>query len=351
MARRKPYTRVKKEGQVRPDHVDGMGDVAFKGFQCLNSECTEFIFVRTDEIGEAFEITCPQCGHVLRSGGETTFFDYDLVRLREDDEDETIETGEFVILHDDYVEEAHEYKYCLLCNALKPVVLFDVHRSRKTGRQGECSLCKQVYNSIKNQTRLIDQHREAAQKRRLYVDLSGGGRIDSESVRRRFEHKCFKCGEDLIGGEAGQRGVLDHTLPARYLWPLTKDNATLLCSRCNGNKAEKWPSEFYSRGELRRLSVLTGIEYDLLAGEPQYNPEALEKLQDSEQVDAMLVKYGAYMDELRALRNRVLLDTGVDFFQHATGISEEWVTKADEELAELRARRESVSEEPDTDGQ
>ena len=28
-----------------------MGDVVFKGFQCLNSECLEFIFVRKGEIG------------------------------------------------------------------------------------------------------------------------------------------------------------------------------------------------------------------------------------------------------------------------------------------------------------
>ena len=280
MARRKPYTRVNKEGQVRPGHVKDMGDVAFKGFQCLNSECTEFIFVRTDEIGEAFEITCPRCGDVLCSGGESKFFDYELSRLRDNGKDETIETGEFVILHDEYVAEALEYKYCLLCNALKSVDLFDVHRSRKTGRQGECRLCKQLYNSIKNQTRLIDQHREAAQKRRLYVELSGGGRIDSESVRKRFKHKCFKCGEDLIGEDAGPRGVLDHTLPARYLWPLSSENATLLCSRCNGNKAEKWPSEFYAPEELRRLSVLAGIGHELLAGEPHYNPEALRKLQN-----------------------------------------------------------------------
>lgn len=280
MARRKAYTRVQKHGQLRPEHVKGMGDISFKGFQCLNSECTESILVRTDELGETFEIACPRCGYVLRSGDETKFFDYELVRLSGEGETDTIETGEFTILHDDYVAEALEYKYCLLCNALKPVELFDAHRSRKTGRQGECRLCKGVYNSIKNQTRLIDQHREAAQKRRLYVELSGGSRIDSESIRRRFGHKCFKCGEDLIGEDAGPRGVLDHTLPARYLWPLSSENATLLCSRCNGNKAEKWPSEFYAPEELRRLSVLAGIGHELLAGEPHYNPEALRKLQN-----------------------------------------------------------------------
>jgi hypothetical protein len=43
MARRRPYTKIKKTNQIRADHVKGMGDVVFKGFQCLNSKCQEFI--------------------------------------------------------------------------------------------------------------------------------------------------------------------------------------------------------------------------------------------------------------------------------------------------------------------
>jgi hypothetical protein len=35
MPRRKPYTKVVKRNQLRANHVRGMGDVVFKGFQCL----------------------------------------------------------------------------------------------------------------------------------------------------------------------------------------------------------------------------------------------------------------------------------------------------------------------------
>ena len=52
MVRRKPYTKVNKTNQIRAEHVRGMGDIVFKGFQCLNSECREFIFIRKDEIGD-----------------------------------------------------------------------------------------------------------------------------------------------------------------------------------------------------------------------------------------------------------------------------------------------------------
>ena len=54
MPRRKPYTKVVKTNQIRAEHVRGMGDIVFKGLQCLNSECQEFIFIRKDEIGDDF---------------------------------------------------------------------------------------------------------------------------------------------------------------------------------------------------------------------------------------------------------------------------------------------------------
>jgi hypothetical protein len=153
MPRRAPYTRVNRINEVRADHVKGMGDVVFKGFQCLNSECEEFIFVRKDSIGEIFEITCPSCGFVLRSGDETQFFSYEMLDIRSNPPT-IVEDGNFTILHDDYIAEAKEYKYCLICNTLKPLDLFDRHSARQSGRQGECRLCKAVYNSIKNQTRI-----------------------------------------------------------------------------------------------------------------------------------------------------------------------------------------------------
>jgi 5-methylcytosine-specific restriction endonuclease McrA len=325
MPRRAPYTKVEKRNQLRPAHVRGMGDVPFKGFHCLNPECTAWIFVRSDDLVEAFEIRCESCGHVMASGDVVRLYDYDLVDKRDES---IVESGAFAILVDDYVAEAQEYKYCIICAAMKPLEMFDAHSARRTGRQGECRLCKRTYNTLKNQTRLTDQHREAAQKRRLYVELSGNARIDSTVILDRFGYACFKCGADLSAVTAGDR-PLDHTLPAAYLWPLTTENATLLCRPCNGNKAGRWPAEFYSDQELRRLSALTGIPYDTLAGEPQYNPEALARLQDPVFIDAMIAKYAPYMDELVRLRNRVRRGAGVDFFAAATGLSPTWIRQAD----------------------
>jgi len=330
MPRRKPYSRVNKTNQIRAAHVVGMGDVVFRGIQCLNPECVNFIFICEDGLPSEYQVVCPMCNYEMESGGETIFYEYTM-DVEENGEMVQGEPGVFSIFHDDYLNEAQRYKYCIICSAMKPLESFDRHASRTSGRQGECRLCKKAYNEIKNGTRLSDQHREAAQKRRLYLDLAGISHIDSSQIEDRFGHCCFNCGKDLSRVMNRTEKPLDHTLPVYFLWPLTTQTATLLCRKCNGDKAEQWPATFYSDSKLRELAVKTGLPYDLLAGTPSYNPEALEALKRAETVDKLLTKYAPYIErELIPLRNRILRDTGVDFFASTPHISEEWVHKANE---------------------
>lgn len=345
MARRAPYTKVEKKDFDRPAHVEGQGDVLYRGFQCLNPNCTHFLFVKDQDITDDFDIACPVCRFRHAAGETTLIYRYD---LRDKRDDSIIESGDFEIVHDDYIEEAKGYKYCIICGALKPVELFDKHRSRKTGRQGECNLCKQIYNSIKNQTRLADQHREASQKRRLYTELTNSPRIDIGAIYEKFGSACFKCSlelsQDREKGKKELRGNLDHTLPAKYLWPLTTDNATLLCKEHNADKAEAWPGEYYTDEELRRLAPLVGIDYKVFKAEAHFNPEALERLKKAEFVEALFVKYARYVDELLRLRNRILIATGFDFFKSWPKISGDFVRRADEMLKE-RAATEDTDDE------
>ena len=330
MARRAAYTKVERKNFSNPDHVKGMGDKTFRGFQCLEKACTEFIFVQAESIDPDFYIECPTCGFAHQAGETTSLYDYELIDTRDNSE---IESGLFEILHDDYVTESKEFKYCIVCGALKPFELFDTHRSRRTGRQGECRACKQVYNSIKNQTRLVEQHREASQKRRLYTHFEDRDKMDIVAIYERFGNQCFKCGldlaSDLTAGVARKEGNLDHTLPVFYLWPLTTNNATLLCREHNGEKAEKWPSVYYSDAELKKLSALTGIEYSELSGEPIFNPNALERLKDPRFVEALFEKFARHPDELLRLRNRILKRTGFDFLDISAKISPDWKLQAD----------------------
>lgn len=330
--RRSRYTTVEKNNFIRPPHVEGKGDVLYRGFQCLNARCTNLIIVEDIEITDDFAIKCDKCEFSHVAGNTKFIFEYDL----KDKRDGTSETGKFEILIDDYIKEAKGYKYCLYCCAIKPLELFDKHGSRKTGRQSECNLCKKFYNSIKNKTRLAEQHRKASQQRRLYTELTRSPRIDLGKIYEKYKSKCFKCGCNLSGDRDGSKAVLlgnlDHTLPVKLLWPLTTDNATLLCKTHNGQKSEKWPGEFYTDAELRRLYPIVGIEYATLKGAPRYNPDALERLKDAQFVEALFAKYANYQEELLTLRNRILKATDLDFFASWPQISDELVQQANNKL-------------------
>ena len=83
MARRSGYTKVEKAGLNRPAHVEGMGDVVFRGFQCLNPECENFIFVKEDAIANNFAIQCEACDFIHEAGEVSVVFEYELKNEKE----------------------------------------------------------------------------------------------------------------------------------------------------------------------------------------------------------------------------------------------------------------------------
>ncbi len=323
MSRRKTTIRVVKKDQERPTHVRGQGDVLYRGFQCAAPGCTAWLVMEAAELAAPFEFACTTCAHLHRSGDAVELFDYDVVDERKG---QSLESGTFKVLIDDYVNDGVPLKYCLLCYALKPVSAFDSHASRRSGVQGECRSCKQQYNALKNPTRTRDQLREAAQRRRLFMDLAETPAVNSQAVADRFGGRCFNCDEELK--DPGD-WVMDHTLPASYLWPLTRGNATLLCARCNGQKADKWPGDFYGRRKLKQLAAKTGFGLDVLKGPARFNPDAIEALRDAKHVTSVMQKWASETDEILKLRNKILSDCGFDILADAK-VSPDLVTRADQ---------------------
>ena len=107
---------------IRAEHVKGKGDILWKGFQCINPECTEFIFVPLALLDEEdWLITCPKCSQEIFSGGHSKFYDYQMKVKNETGQYEIKEDGEFFVEHDEYIAEAQLYKYCIVCNSMKPI--------------------------------------------------------------------------------------------------------------------------------------------------------------------------------------------------------------------------------------
>lgn len=343
MARRSSYSKVNRRNEIDRKKSKRKGDVLFSIFQCLNPKCTNLITIESSElfidktIKHNFDFFCPKCQYHYYYGGTEKFFEYsmDIKDDSNEHQEETIYTtvssGNFLVKHEIYLKKAKQFKYCVLCSTLQPIENFDNHKNRKSKKQGECNTCKFTYNSIKNKTRISEQFAESAQKRRLYTELSGIDKIYTKIIFDKYDSKCYKCGLDL-SDPIKTTAHLDHTLPAKYLWPLNTDNATLLCSACNGNKSDTWPGEFYSEKELRGLVVKTGIDYKILSGKPFYNPKAIEKLHQEDVVQSILISYAKHIDEIIKIRNRILSDTNFDFFTSTNGISKEIISKANLKL-------------------
>lgn len=255
--------------------------------ECSNPECERIFKVREDDRADDSEpVVCPQCDYPNPP---------------------------------ELFERAARHKYCRVCETLQPLENFHRHARFRSGRQLECKVCKNTrINPTLNPLRTPDQHREASDRRRLYTVLSHDSKIDSDGVYKLFGGRCFNCGTELrkvIGAGGGYH--LDHTLPVKYLWPLTT-GATLLCAECNNAKHERWPSEFYEQAKLRKLAVLTGIEYPLLAGQPRFNLVAVRLIQDN--IDEFLAQWVAQADEIGRLRNTILKVEGVDIYDGATNV-------------------------------
>jgi hypothetical protein len=314
MARRAPYTRVVKNNELRAAHVKGEGDRLYRLVSCLGLECQSMFRVAEDDAQADKPLVCPTCGFKHQRGTATKFADYELM----DRKSETVlGAGPFEISHDAFLDAAPVFKFCIICSTLQPADNFDRHAGRKSGLQGECRVCKQAYNEIKNGSRLPEQHREAADYRRLMVELAQDSirRLDAAALYATFGGSCFNCKKQLVKASGGPDGYyIDHTLPAKYLWPVWA-GPTLLCRACNGSKADKWPSAFYKPPELRALAVLTGIDYAVLAGPAQFNPTAVEYLCDN--AETVLERWIAYPDRLTDLRQKVYDSTGTDVFASA----------------------------------
>ena len=130
----------------------------------------------------------------------------------------------------------------------------------------ECRSCKGAINAVLNPKRTKEQLHESAVRRRVADLLLEGENepIDIADLFKRFGSRCFKTKQPL-DIKKRDTWAIDHILPSKWLYPLTKENASLLSADANNNKRDKWPSEFYTNNELIELAKITGADLSLLS--------------------------------------------------------------------------------------
>jgi len=159
------------------------------------------------------------------------------------------------------------WKQCNVCGRTMPFPAFSGHKGwGPLERQMECRSCKAVINTKLNPKRTKEQLHESGIKRRVADLLLKGEneKISFDQLFRKFNSRCFKTGKVLKINDRSSWAV-DHILPSKYLYPLTRENAALLSREANENKRDRWPSEFYSNQEIKELSRITGVNLALIS--------------------------------------------------------------------------------------
>jgi len=168
------------------------------------------------------------------------------------------------------------WKQCNTCARKLPARAFSGHSGwGPLEKQMECRSCKAVINTNLNPKRTKQQLHESSARRRVADLLLAGEneRLDINELFKRFDGKCFKTGKDLDINDR-KSWAIDHILPSRWLYPLSNKNAALLSKEANGNKRDKWPSEFYTNNELKQLATITGANLELISRkEPLVNSQ------------------------------------------------------------------------------
>lgn len=284
MARRKTKNRT---GLTRIEGVPFHN--VWVGFFCLN--CRELTtidigaeFIDPQSAFDSANWPCGKCDYVHSKNSDLPFKDWPA----EFTDHESVRAERFWLGFFRIATE-HPESYWKQCNTCGRVLPFDAF-SKHSGwgaleRQMECRSCKGAINAVLNPRRTKQQLHEASAKRRVAdLLLEGENRpLDLKDLFQRFESKCFKCAKVLDFKRRGSWAV-DHILPSKFLHPLTRENAALLCADCNNGKHDRWPSRYYSNQELIELSRITGADLSLLA-----NPTPV--LNANVDVDACVSRY------------------------------------------------------------
>jgi len=70
---------------------------------------------------------------------------------------------------------------------------------------------------------------------------------DEQYTRELFNHQCANCGTT-------DKLCIDHHYPLSKGYALTRENAVVLCNKCNLSKSDKNPEEFYSPDKLENIA-------------------------------------------------------------------------------------------------
>jgi 5-methylcytosine-specific restriction endonuclease McrA len=175
----------------------------------------------------------------------------------------------------DYYNTPVLYKQCRICGKIKDVDCFETRDGSIDVYRTECRDCRKpihLANKLrqknnpqylkywkeynKSPRRMADRKvRALVRRERAHaVGEQRMGKDDILFIYNQFNNKCFNCGSDINLN-------VDHHYPLSKGYALSKENAVLLCNKCNLSKHNKYPEEYYSFLKLMELAIIYGKVY------------------------------------------------------------------------------------------
>lgn len=144
------------------------------------------------------------------------------------------------------------HRYCKTCKRIKGRV-----RIQFQGFEYNTGLCRYGHQIDDNpylrngKTRCgICAVNTSRRRRERKLSLDATYSIQDEILTRKiFGNKCFKC-------DSTDSLQIDHHRPLSKGFSLCRENAVLLCIRCNASKSDRMPEDFYTHNELECLNSL-----------------------------------------------------------------------------------------------
>jgi 5-methylcytosine-specific restriction endonuclease McrA len=116
---------------------------------------------------------------------------------------------------------------------------------RQTNKE---SCLKISRNWKKNNPEKVREYNRRRRAKKVAVD-ENYTKEDKEFTLNIFNHRCFNCGDN-------KNLQIDHHYALSKGNALTRNNAVLLCRKCNQSKGNKTPEDFYTQDKLDILNVL-----------------------------------------------------------------------------------------------
>jgi 5-methylcytosine-specific restriction endonuclease McrA len=140
------------------------------------------------------------------------------------------------------------YNVMIGCNEYKPDKEFNKNYMI-------CKECEKVKKKLYNKS--SPEKLKLAQQRRLLkskLTNENWTKEDFQKCLEKFNHTCFNCGSTKEDGI--KYLVADHNQPLSLGYPISHENAVLICNVCNGSKGSHTAQEFYSRDKLNKLKEM-----------------------------------------------------------------------------------------------